>query len=250
MLSPGVEAGASQGPSQWGLAVPQGALRGCKDPTGTLASRAVCGRGPVCLAWLVQLRSREPRRRGHRQGGRGWPASPSSVRKVRGPFPHGVCAQGPHPSFFLEYEQLPGWGKSMTGVWSWAPHPPMVPAGTQLEPSLCSGTHSFRPCVVSPTPGSSPRKSVLLSLALLSSRRLTAGLLCHPHVPHVSAGPRAIMLGPLQRCPGAPALIWGWCPDDTAVQALEVGQGTRGASSRVAEDLSVPCSSTFTHSLS
>lgn len=58
------------------------------------------------------------------------------------------------------------------------------------------------------------------------------------------------MLGPLQRCPGAPALIWGWCPDDTAVQALEVGQGTRGASSRVAEDLSVPCSSTFTHSLS
>ena len=42
-------------------------------------------------------------------------------------------------------------------------------------------------------------------------------------------GPRALMLGPLQRCPGAPALIWGWCPEDTAVQALEVGQGARGA---------------------
>ena len=41
-------------------------------------------------------------------------------------------------------------------------------------------------------------------------------------------GPRALMLGPLQRCPGAPALMWGWCPEDTAVQALEVGQGMRG----------------------
>ena len=182
--------------------------------------------------------------------GRGvWPASPSSVRKVRGPCPHGVCAQGAHPSFFLEHEQLPGWGKSMTGTWSWAPHPPRDPAGTQLEPSLCSGAHSFRPHVVSPTTGSSPRTSVLLSLALLSSRRLTAGL-CPPQVPHGPWGPRALMLGPLQRCPGAPALIWGWCPEDTAVQALEVGQGARGASSRVTEDLSVPCSSTFTHSLS
>ena len=183
--------------------------------------------------------------------GRGvWPASPSSVRKVRGPCPHGVCAQGAHPSFFLEHEQLPGWGKSMTGAWSWAPHPPRDPAGTQLEPSLCSGAHSFRPRVVSPTTGSSPRTSVLLSLALLSSRRLTTGLLCPPQVPHGPWGPRALMLGPLQRCPGAPALIWGWCPEDTTVQALEVGQGARGASSRVAEDLSVPCSSTFTHSLS
>ncbi|KAM7236790.1 hypothetical protein CapIbe_012462, partial [Capra ibex] len=57
----------------------------CKDPTGTLASKAVCGQGPVCLAWLVQLRSREPRRRGQWKGRRGWPASPSSVRKVQAP---------------------------------------------------------------------------------------------------------------------------------------------------------------------
>lgn len=212
MLSPGVEAGASQGPSQWGLAVPQGALRGCKDPTGTLASRAVCGRGPVCLAWLVQLRSREPRRRGHWQGGRGWPASPSSVRKVRGLCPHGVCAQGPHPSFFLEHEQLPGWGKSMTGEWSWAPHPPKDPAGTQLEPSLCSGTHSFRPCVVSPTPGSSPRRSVLLSLALLSSRRLTAGLLCPPQVPRVSAGPQGPHAWASAEVPRGPSPDLGMVP--------------------------------------
>lgn len=49
------------------------------------------------------------------------------------------------------------------------------------------------------------------------------------------------MLGPPQRCPGAPALIWGWCPEDTAVQALEEGRGAHWASSRVAEDLSVTC---------
>lgn len=55
-----VEAGASQGPSPWGLAVPQRGIRGCKDPTGTLASKAVCGQGPVCLAWLVQLRAENP----------------------------------------------------------------------------------------------------------------------------------------------------------------------------------------------
>ena len=249
MLSPGVEAGASQGPSPWGLAVPQRAIRGCKDPTGTLASKAVCGQGHVCLAWLVQLRSREPRRWGHRQRRRGWPASPSSVRKVRGLCPHGVCAQGPHPCFFLEHEKLPGWGNSDKGVVV-GPTPSQGPSRHTALPSLGLGVHSFRPRVVSPTPGSSPRRSVLLSLALLSSRRLTAGLLCHPHVPHVSAGPRAIMLGPLQRCPGAPALIWGWCPEDTAVQALEEGHGVHGAPSRVAEDLSVTCPSAFTHSLS
>lgn len=166
----------------------------------------------LCLAWLAELRSREPRRRGHRQGGRGWPASPSSVRKVRGPCPHGVCAQGPHPSFFLEHEQLPGWGKSMTGEWSWAPHPPKDPAGTQLEPSLCLGAHSFRPCVVSPTPGSSPRKSVLLSLALLSSRRLTAGLLCPPQAPLVSAGPQGPHAWASAEVPRGPSPDLGMVP--------------------------------------
>ena len=56
-------------PPNGGLQSHGGPLGGCKDPIGSLAAKAVCSQGPVCLVWLIQLRSREPRRWGHRQGG-------------------------------------------------------------------------------------------------------------------------------------------------------------------------------------
>ena len=62
-----------------------------------------------------------------------------------------MCAQGPHASFFLEHEQLPGWGKSDRGA-VMGPTPSQGPSRHTALPSLGLGVHSFRPRVVSPPP--------------------------------------------------------------------------------------------------
>lgn len=158
-----------------------------------------------CMSGLAgPAESREPRRRGHWQGRRGWPASPSSVRKVRGPVPMG-CVLRDHILVSSWNTSSSQGGESLTGARSWAPHPPRDPAGTQLCPPWAWGSTVSDPVLSHPHPGSSPRRSVLLSLALLSSRRLTAGLLCTPPCPPCvsrAQGPHAWASAEVPRSPG------------------------------------------------
>ena len=123
----------------WGLAVPRGALQ---PSTDTLAASAVSWLGP-CLSGLADPAEEQ---RTQKTGSLAESArvackpllSQKSERSQAQPPPPMECVLKAHILLSSRNMSLRV-GKSMTGVWSWAPHSPRDPAGTQLEPSLGLG---------------------------------------------------------------------------------------------------------------
>ena len=156
LLLPSPDAGSRSG----GRSQPGSLPTGAYSPTGTLRGMQrphwlTGGQGRLwprpCLSGLADPAEEQRTQKTGSPAGRARVACKPllSQKGERTLPPCGVCS-GPNPSFFLEHEQPPGWRKSMTGAWLWAPHPLRDPAGRQLEPSLCLGVHSFRAPVVHP----------------------------------------------------------------------------------------------------
>lgn len=189
MLGPGVEAGASQGPSQWGLAVPRGALRGMQRPHWLTGSQGSLWPRPCLSGQAAPAEEQRTQETGSPAGRAKVACKPLLSQKVRGPCPHGACAQGPI--------LLSSWNMSCPrGETVYdrglvvGPHPPRDPGGTQLEPSLCLGVHSFRPRVVHPALAALPGGQCCCLWPCFQAGDGQQVFGSPPQVPLVSAGPQ------------------------------------------------------------
>lgn len=113
-----------------------------RDSTDTLAARAVMWPRP-CLSGLADPAEEQRTQKTGSLAGSGRVAckpllSQKSERSQAQPPPLMECVLKAH-ILLSSRNMSPRVAKSKTGAWSWAPHSPRDPAGTQLEPSLGLG---------------------------------------------------------------------------------------------------------------
>ena len=116
-----------------------------RDSTDTLAASAVPWPGPCPSGLADPAEEQRTQKTGSLAGSARVACKPllsqkserSQAQPPHSPHTAPLCSQGPHPSFLQEHESKGG--QVYDGAWSWAPHSPRDPAGTQLEHSLGLG---------------------------------------------------------------------------------------------------------------